>query len=139
MFRDRVRASDLMQAAAQNLSDNDIHELAMYFSKQHPPRVHDAAPPKSNLVASGRQLAESGAGMDVAACFSCHGASGKGNSARFPSIAGQPKTFLIFRLHEFQARARKAPPAPGSMTAVSAALNDTQIKQAATYLSTLEP
>ncbi|MDB5764420.1 MAG: hypothetical protein JWQ21_3415, partial [Herminiimonas sp.] len=33
----------------------------------------------------------------------------------------------------------KAPPAPGSMTAVSATLNDTQIKQAAAYLSTLEP
>lgn len=139
MFKDRTRASDVMQGVAQNLSDSDMRELATYFSKQHPPRAQGAQTPEPHLVAAGKQLAEMGAGPKVAACFSCHAAGGKGNGARFPSIAGQPEAFLITRLHDFQARAKKAPPAPGSMTAVSATLNDTQIKQAAAYLSTLEP
>jgi cytochrome c553 len=139
MFKERTRASDVMQGVAQNLSDSDMHALALYFSKQHPPRAQGASAPDPNLVAAGKQLAEMGAGQEVAACFSCHAAAGKGNGARFPSIAGQPETFLVKRLHDFQARAKKAPPAPGSMTAVSATLNDTQILQAAAYLSTIGP
>jgi cytochrome c553 len=138
MFKERTRASDVMQGIAQNLSDSDMHALATYFSKRHPPRAQGAQTPDPTSVAAGKQLAEMGAGPEVAACFSCHAAGGKGNGARFPSIAAQPETFLITRLHDFQARAKKAPPAPGSMTAVSAKLNDTQIKQAAAYLSTLE-
>jgi cytochrome c553 len=42
-------------------------------------------------------------------------------------------------LHEFQARAQAAPAKPGTMTAVAAKLNDTQIEQVAAYLSVIEP
>src|ERR1700693_3740971 len=122
MFKDRTRASDVMQGVAQNLSDSDIHALALYFSKQHPPRAQDGPVPDPNLVTAGKQLAEMGSGSSLAACFTCHTASGKGNGARFPSIAGQPESFLINRLHDFQARAKKATPGPGTMTAVSATM-----------------
>src|ERR1700692_4297463 len=49
MFKDRTRASDTMQGIAQNLSDSDIHALALYFSKQHPPRAQDAPAPDPDL------------------------------------------------------------------------------------------
>ncbi|MDB5991741.1 MAG: cytochrome [Herbaspirillum sp.] len=139
MFKDRTRASDVMQGVAQNLSDSDIHALAIYFSKQHPPLAQGGPAPDPNLVTAGKQLAEMGAGPGLAACFSCHAAGGKGNGARFPSIAGQPETFLINRLHDFQGRAKKSPPAPGTMTAVSATMTEAQIRQAAAYLSSIEP
>jgi cytochrome c553 len=117
MFKSRTRASEVMQGVAQNLSESDMRDLAIFFSKQHPPRVQEAHAPAPGLVAAGKQLAEIGAEPKVAACFSCHGAGGTGNGARFPSIAGQPEAFLINRLHEFQ----------------------TQIKQVSAYLSTLDP
>jgi cytochrome c553 len=139
MFKARTRASDVMQGVAQNLSDSDMQALALYFSKQHPPLASGAPVPDPNLVTAGKQLAEMGAGPEVAACFSCHAAGGVGNGARFPRIAGQPETFTVSRLHDFQARAKKGPPPAGSMTAVSATLSETQIKQAAAYLSTLAP
>jgi cytochrome c553 len=138
MFKERTRASDVMQGVAQNLSDSEMRELATYFSMQHPPRIQGTHIPEPELVAAGKQLAEIGAVPQVAACFSCHGANGKGDGVRFPGITGQPEAFLITRLHDFQARAKKTPPAVGSMTAISATLNDTQIRQAAAYLSTLE-
>ncbi len=138
MFRARTRASDVMQGVAQGLSEADMRALATYFSVQHPPRVRDQ-PPAPALVAAGKQLAEAGAAPGVAACFSCHAAGGKGNGVRFPEIAGQPEAFLVARLHEFQARAKQAPPPAGSMTAVSSTLNETQIREAAAYLSTLDP
>jgi cytochrome c553 len=137
MFKAGTRASDAMQAVARNLSDSDIHKLALFFSQQNPPLAVGAAPPSQSLVIAGEQLAETGAGPDVAACFSCHAAGGKG--ARFPAIAGEPAAFVVARLHEFQARAKGKMPAPGSMTAVAAKLSDTQIEEAAAYLSVTRP
>ena len=76
---------------------------------------------------------------NVDACFSCHAALGKGNGARFPSIAAEPAQFVINRLQEFQARAQGTTPQPGTMTAVAAKLDARQIEAAAAYLAQLEP
>lgn len=139
MFKAGTRASAVMQAVAHNLSDSEIRDYAMFFSKQNPPLAEGAQPPAPSLVSAGKQLAEEGAGSNVPACFSCHGAGGKGNGARFPSIAGEPAAFVVTRLHEFQERAKGKTPAAGTMTAVAAMLNDTQIEQAAAYLSVTGP
>ena len=139
MFKAGTRASVTMQAVARGLSDGDIRELSVFFSQQHPPLATGARPPSEKLVMAGQQLAQMGAGAEIPACFSCHAAGGKGNGARFPSIAGEPAAFVVDRLHEFQARAKVKPPAAGSMTAVAAKLNDTQIDEAAAYLSVIGP
>jgi cytochrome c553 len=138
MFKEGTRASAIMQPIARSLDDAQTRELADYFSRQEAPPAGAAASPSPRLVVAGKQLAETGA-SDVAACFGCHGAQGKGDGARFPRIAGQPAQFVIDRLHEFQERARQKAPAPGSMTAVSATLNEQQIEEAGAYLSQLEP
>ncbi|HZV64108.1 MAG TPA: c-type cytochrome [Telluria sp.] len=139
MFRAGTRASPIMQGIAHGMSDSDMQAFATYFSQQHPPRPGGAPTPAPALVAAGKQLAENGAGPDLAACFSCHAAGGKGNGARFPSIAGESPAFLVERLHAFQARAKGAPPPPGSMTSVAAKMDETQIQQAAAYLSQIDP
>ncbi|SAK60956.1 c-type cytochrome [Caballeronia ptereochthonis] len=140
MFKAGTRASAVMQTVAKDLSDSDIHELALYFSKQNPPLAEGVPPPAQSLVVAGKQLAEMGAaGSSVPACFSCHAAGGKGNGARFPGIAGEPAAFVVARLHELQARAKGNTPAPGTMTAIAASLNEAQIKEAAAYLSVIKP
>jgi cytochrome c553 len=139
MFKAGTRASDVMQTVARDLSDSDIDNLAMFFSQQNPPLAAGAASPSQSQVVAGKQLAETGAGPGVPACFSCHAAGGKGNGARFPTIAGEPAAFVVARLHEFQSRAKGKTPAPGSMTAVAAMMNDTQIEEAAAYLSVTRP
>jgi cytochrome c553 len=136
MFKAGTRASAIMQPIARNLSDPQIRQLADYFSMQRTPRL--ATSTATELVLAGQQLAEKGA-ANVQACFSCHGAQGQGNGARFPSIAAEPAEFVIARLHEFQARAQGKTPQPGTMTAVAATLNDRQVEAAAAYLSQLEP
>jgi len=137
MFKDGKRASPVMQSVAHNLSDGDIRELADYFAAQHPPLAPAMQSPRPEEIQAGQQLAQFGDGANVAACFSCHAAGGKGNGARFPSVAGQPASFIVARLHEFQARAKNGGAKPGSMTAVAAQMTDTQIEVAASYLSTL--
>jgi cytochrome c553 len=137
MFKAGTRAGATMQPIARSLSDARIRELADYFSKQDAPFVDAGVPVSSQLLLAGKQLAEAGA-ANVAACFSCHAEQGKGNGARFPSIAGEPAQFVISRLYEFQARARGKVPEPGTMTAVAATLDERQIEEAAAYLSHLE-
>ena len=134
MFKAGTRVSPVMQPIANTLSDDDMRALAGYFAAQHPPVV-PAKPAAPGEIAAGMQLAQSGAGL--AACFSCHAAGGKGNGARFPAIAGQPASFTVARLHEFQARAKQGSVRPGTMTAVAAQMSDVQIEAAAAYLSTL--
>jgi cytochrome c553 len=138
LFKTGTRASPIMQPIARNLSDMEIRRLADYFSNQSAPRVNVAASASPQLAPAGKQLAEKGT-ANVAACFSCHAAQGKGNGARFPSIAAEPAQFVINRLHEFQARAQGKIPEPGTMTAVAATLDEKQIEEAAAYLSQLEP
>jgi cytochrome c553 len=138
MFKTGARASAVMQAVARNLSDTDIRQLADYFSKQRAPRLATDLSNPAALVLAGQQLAAKGA-ANVAACFSCHSAQGKGDGARFPGIAAEPAEFVVDRLHEFQARAREKPPEPGTMTAVAAKLDENQIEAAAAYLSQLDP
>jgi cytochrome c553 len=138
MFKAGTRAGAIMQPIARDLSDMEIRQLADYFSSQSAPRVDVTASASPALVLAGKQLAEQGA-ANVAACFSCHAPQGKGNGARFPSIAAEPAQFVITRLHEFQARAQGKTPEPGTMTAVAATLDEKQIEAAAAYLSQLEP
>ena len=136
MFKAKTRASPIMQPIAQSLSDVQRSALADYFSKRTATLADAPSQASPQLLHTGRQLSEVGV-ANVAACFSCHGALGKGNGARFPSIAGQPAQFVIDRLHEFQARAQAKPPQPGTMTAVAATLDESQIQAAAAYLARL--
>ena len=140
MLKAGTRLNPVMQPIARGLSDAEIHELTSYFAGLHGARVPATAPPPTDLVLAGQELARVGAISDpTPPCVSCHGIDGHGVGARFPSIAGQPATFLVDRLHEFQARAKAKVPDVGSMTEVATHLNETQIRQVAAYLSTLPP
>jgi cytochrome c553 len=138
LFKTGARASAIMQPIALNLSDLEIRQLADYFANQSAQRLALTTSASPRLVLAGKQLAETGA-ANVAACFSCHAAQGKGDGARFPSIAAEPAQFVINRLHEFQARAQGTTPKPGTMTAVAATLDEKQIEATAAYLAQLEP
>jgi cytochrome c553 len=131
MFKAGTRTSPIMQPVAQALEDADMAALAGYFSNQTAPPAAGGTPGSRQSWLAGKRLVETG----PTPCFGCHGPGGKGNGARYPSIAGQPAQFLIDRLHEFQARARKATPQPGTMTAVAATMTEDQIRIYAAYLS----
>jgi cytochrome c553 len=125
-----------MQPVAASLSDTQMRALAVYFAGQEAPFLRTGAA-FSPLLPAGKQLAEAGA-TNVAACFSCHGAKGIGSGAHFPRIAGEPAQFVIDRIHEFQARARNAIPKSGTMSAVAATMDESQVQAAAAYLSQLQ-
>jgi cytochrome c553 len=140
MFKTGSRSSPVMQPIAKGLGNADIHALASYLASLHgTASTEPPVRPPSDLLLAGERLARVGALTDsTPPCFSCHAVGGSDNP-RFPSIAGQPAAYVVSRLHDFQARARDSPPAPATMTAVAARLDEAQVREVAAYLSTLPP
>ena len=66
-------------------------------------------------------------------CAACHGANGISTSDQFPILAGQYYDYLVQALHEYKDGARKNP----IMGNMAAGLSDQDIKDLATYFSTL--
>ena len=111
--------------------------MCLAWSAAWPAHAIAAQEPSQEALA-GKQLAHAGTSK-VPACFLCHGPQGQGDGERVPVIAGQPSQYIVSRLHEFQARSRAQGKPPGAMTQVAALMDESQVREAAAYLSQLVP
>ena len=100
-FKSGDRKDPLMSAQAAPLSDQDMQDLAAYFSSQKIQTGTAAA----DKVALGEGLYRGGnTESGVAACTACHGPIGQGNpAAAYPSIAGQHAAYVVKALKDFRA------------------------------------
>ncbi len=71
--------------------------------------------------------------IKAAVCAGCHGTNGIGLSAEFPNLAGQKQAYLLKQLQSFKTGIRKNV----TMNAMSAALNENDMKHLAAYYSSL--
>jgi len=126
-FRKSVRKNAIMNAMTQQLSNEDIRNLAAYFASLPPlapAPPADAAPDDTKL---GAEVAE------AVHCTNCHGDHYEGvdNIGR---LAGQREDYLYKALRDFKSGARTAVGAAG-MADVVYPLGDTEMKALAHYLS----
>jgi cytochrome c553 len=108
-----------MTPLAQSLSDADIQNLAVHFSK-----LSCAAPspgPVPGDAAAGRALSKN--------CAACHGETGIAGNPAWPSLAGQKAGYLANVLKAFRAGLRKDP----MMAGVTRGLSDADIANLAAY------
>lgn len=141
-FKSGARANPVMMGMAAPLSDQDILDLAAYFSAQKPQtRAADPA-----QVALGEKVWRGGnLESGVLACTGCHGPSGRGNTlAGFPALRGQHADYVEAQLKSFRGAARgdltgdKRENDPGAMMrGVVKQLSDTEIKALAQFVSGL--
>lgn len=102
-FRDGRRKSDTMSEMAKGLADEEIRELAAWFSTRLPAarRIGD-----TELAAVGKYIYSKGNRFSgVAACATCHGEKGHGTQ-QLPRLAGQHPAYLETQLKEFGKRER---------------------------------
>lgn len=134
-FKSGQRESPIMQAQAANLSDQDMKDLATYFSGQSL-QVGSAS---KALVDQGERLFRGGIpAKGIPACTGCHGPVGLGNPpAKYPRISGQKATYLAQELRDYRSGQRGDYPLGGTMQDVAAGLTDEQIKMLASFLSGL--
>jgi cytochrome c553 len=135
-FKSGVRNDPTMMAMAAPLSDEDMQDLAAYYSAQAPTGL-EADPAK---VREGERLYRGGdLASGIAACAACHGPSGHGNPAAvFPAISGQHASYVVMQLKAYRSGTRKSDQAQNQMMRnIAALLTDPQIEAVAAYVQGL--
>ena len=135
------RQNAIMGALVVALSDEDIDDLATYFSHQKL-SYHSSKPPQDTTQKKqfelGKQLYHGGdTDRHIAACASCHGWQGQGlASAGFPRVSGQNLPYLQEQLKAFRGYQRKND-MNHMMRSTAKKLTDDDIQALATYIATL--
>tara|TARA_R110001583_G_C5571489_1_gene402101 strand:- start:199 stop:801 length:603 start_codon:yes stop_codon:yes gene_type:complete len=130
-----ARISPMMVGFAAGLAEQDMQDLAAFFSGQ---TVSKGVVADADLVAKGKAIYSAGIeDKGVAACAACHGPQGAGNGlAGFPAVQGQYGMYVEAQLKVFRDGARANDPA-AMMRDLAAKLSDTEIKAVSAYIETM--
>jgi len=137
----RINSAGLMTGIAAALSDQDIEDLAAYYSQQTP--AGQEADPSS--VQSGEKLYRGGdRRRNIPACTACHGPVGLGNpAAAYPALRAQHAAYVAKELNDYATGQRYAKNAKGEsqgggnaviMDAIAARLSVDDMKSLASFV-----
>ena len=142
LFKNGGRSNALMTPQAAALSEQDMHDLAAYYSSQT--GTPGAADPE--LAELGEAIYRGGIiEKGVAACAGCHSPTGAGNpAAKFPKLNGQHsvytenqlKAYRAEDLHGHQEGQRNTANAK-IMVKVAERMTDEEIRSVASYIAGL--
>lgn len=136
-FKSGDRSDPLMTGQAMTLSEQDMHDLAVYFAgQQSAPKV--VANPET--VDKGKTLYQGGdTERGVAACMACHGPTGRGNpAATYPMLRGQYATYVATQLRAYAAGKRKSDGPTGVMRDIASRMTEEDILAVASYVQGLK-
>ena len=128
------RMDPVMSGMAMPLSDQDMKDLAAYFSTLP---IQEGETPKE-VVEVGTKLYKAGdAERGIPSCASCHGPRGNGTSlAGFPKISSQHPEYIKSQLEKFRSGTRNND-LNGMMRDIAKKLTDEDIEVLSKYLNGL--
>jgi cytochrome c553 len=128
------RENALMAAQVANLSEQDMRDLAAFYSRQIiVPGTADVA-----VAERGERIYRGGLPTaGVAACTACHGPTGAGNpAAMFPALSGQHARYAADQLRYFRS-GQRANDNGRMMRNLATRLSDADIQAVTEYLAGL--
>ena len=130
-FKAGGRVDPTMQPMAAGLSEDDMANLAAFYSSQAL-KTGEADPA---IVEKGKEIFMAGnAASGVAACSSCHAPNGVGNpAANFPALQGQHADYTVKQLKDFRA-GNRANDAGKMMQNDAAKMTDEEISSVSSYI-----
>lgn len=147
LVRDGGRENITMLPFVQDLSDQDIADIAAFYSTQ---TVRAGVADDSAIAGRDDEATYAGLGeklyragkteAGVPACIACHGAAGSGvPGAGYPALAGQHSTYTADRLRLFQAGHNYGGEGDPStiMVTIAKRLDSTEIDALSTYIEGL--
>jgi cytochrome c553 len=136
-FKSGSRADPLMTSQAMPLSEQEMHDLAVYYAGQTAAAKTVAA---QDTVNKGEALYRGGdAENQVAACLACHGPTGRGNpAAAYPMLKGQHATYTATQLRNYANGQRKSDGPTRVMRDIAARLQEEDIVAVASYVQGLK-
>jgi len=133
-FKSGARTGATMSAMVLSLSEEDMQDLAAWYSSQQP-TVLGANPESIELAESIYRGGNKE--LSVAACSACHSPTGRGNApAGFPAISGQHPEYTLLQLKDFRAGTRQNDTSAMMRTVVER-LTDKELEALASYVSGL--
>jgi cytochrome c553 len=127
------RNQPVMTLYAKMLTDAEKKDVAAYLGAQQ--QKAGAAKNKDTLDL-GRKIYRGGiADKGVAACASCHGATGAGMPIQYPRLAGQHQDYTTAQLISFRSGARKN---SAPMSVLAKRMSDDEMKAVADYIAGLK-
>lgn len=136
-FKEGTRADPLMTPQAMALSDQDMRDLAAWYSSQAPaPR----AVASTETLPKGEALYRGGDSENsTAACLACHGPTGRGNpAAAYPMLRGQYATYTATQLRNYASGARKSDGSTRVMRDIASRLSEDEIVAVSSYIQGLK-
>lgn len=124
-YRQGTRPHPTMQAQAATLSDQDIADLAAYFTSL------DSAPARG--ISSGDAAAIRQGEEKSATCAACHGAEGMAVAPQWPNLAGQHGSYLLEAMRQYR-QAERSDPVMGPLVSQ---FDDRTLQQLAAYYAAI--
>lgn len=124
-FREGMRKGGGMETFSKNLSDDDVRDIAAYFSALPPPAPKMGEPVK---VALGQKITQQNY------CNSCHAPQLQGQK-QVPRLAGQSTEYAVTQLRNIRSGARVD--MDGTMGSAARGLSDEDIEALAAYAASL--
>jgi cytochrome c553 len=121
-YKGDQRSHLTMHSQASELSDQDMADIAAYFSGT----VLQAGPAPANAPP---------APAAAAVCAACHGATGVSVVPNYPILAGQHADYLKREIAEYKDGGRKNP----IMVGMAATIKDSDVEALADYFSKMQP
>lgn len=151
-FKSGARTDMMMAPMAANLSEQDMADLAAFFSSQkraseRADSVADTAAPAVAASAGNVEVVTSTsakaiyagdvkAGQEKSAmCVACHGVDGNSLVSMYPKLAGQSANYTAKQLADFKSGERKDP----IMVGMVAALSEQDMNDLAAYFAVQTP
>ena len=131
-FKSNKRANAVMSGMAAGLSDEEMKDLAIYFSGKKLNLGQAATNGKGSLgekVYRGGNFAN-----NVPACAACHSPNGAGLPKQFPRLGGQHADYTLAQLKAFRSGERANAP---MMMAIAAKMSDAEMAAVADYIQGL--
>jgi cytochrome c553 len=128
------RESPIMSAMAAPLSQEDMQNLGVYYSRQTP---KPGAAKDKTLAEQGEKIYRGGnLETGVPACASCHSPNGVGIPPNYPRIAGQHSDYLAAQLRAFRTEERTRDP-NNVMHMIASRMSEREIQAVSQFMSGL--
>jgi cytochrome c553 len=136
-FKSGTRTEPLMLGQAMMLTEEDMRNLAVYFSELQVATKFIADPA---TLDHGERLYLGGSRENqTPACIACHGPNGRGNpAASYPSLKGQYAVYIAKQLRAYASGERKSDGVTRVMRDIAARLSEEDIVAVSSYVQGLQ-
>ncbi|MEA2117527.1 c-type cytochrome [Halovibrio sp. HP20-50] len=135
-FKAGRRQNATMVTFANMLDDQQIADVAEYYSQMPVTPGQGGDEADEALLARGQQLAERGDwNAYIVSCQSCHGPSGTGVGSTFPGVASQHAGYISAQLTAWKNETRSNDP-QNLMGAIAKRMNDNDIQAVSAWYAT---